>query len=75
MLPADIFDQVHLNDYGPWHANFSWAQPSAGISTRHAVSIPNHTAHRWPLHTNLIAIPRIGAFAYLNPRFVRMLQS
>jgi len=75
LLPADILDQLPLNNYDLWHVNFSWPNPAPEFPRGVPFPLSQPYAHRWPLHTNLIAIPRTGAFADRRLRLVEKLQT
>jgi FkbM family methyltransferase len=74
-LPADILAQLPLNNYDLWHVNFSWPNPAPEFPPGVPFPLSQPYAHRWPLHTNLIAIPRTGAFANRRQRLVGILQT
>jgi FkbM family methyltransferase len=72
-LPSEILDQLPLNNYDLWHVNFSWPNPTPEFPRGLPLPLSQPYAHRWPLHTNLIAIPRTGAFADRRQRLVGIL--
>jgi FkbM family methyltransferase len=74
-LPADILDQLPLNNYELWHVNFSWPNPAPEFPRGVPFPLSEPYAHRWPLHTNLIAIPRTGVFADRRQRLAGILAS
>jgi FkbM family methyltransferase len=74
-LPTDILDQLPLNKYDLWHINLSWPNPVSEFPRGVPFPLSQPYAHQWPLHTNLIAIPRTGAFANRTQRLVGILRT
>jgi FkbM family methyltransferase len=71
--PADILDRLPLAGYELWHVNFSWPNPAPEFPVGVPHRLVDPYGHRWPLHTNLIAIPRCGRFAARRQRLSAIL--
>jgi FkbM family methyltransferase len=63
LSPADIFRAMPLKRYDLWHLNNSW--PNEWLECPRAVPfvLQDPFSHPWPMHSNVIAVPREGEFA------------
>ena len=67
--PADIFEALPRKRYAFWHLNASWPNPRPEYPRGVPFVLADPFSHDWPLHSNVIAVPREGAFA---PRASRL---
>jgi FkbM family methyltransferase len=74
-LPSDITDQLPLSRYELWHINFSWPNTRPDIPLHVPLPLPDPCSHEWPLHSNLVAIPRFGCFADRRKRISHYLKA
>lgn len=73
LTPADLFRAMPLERYRLWRSNASW--PNAWPHWPRGVpfALPDPFQPEWPMHSNVIAVPREGAFAPRGLRLQRLL--
>jgi FkbM family methyltransferase len=72
--PIDIVDQLPFEYYEFWHVNFSWPNVAPEFPRGVPFPLSQPYAHIWPLHTNLIAIPKVGKFSQRRGKLAETLQ-
>ena len=72
--PEDILGQLPLENYELWHINFSWPNEALDFPRNIPFPLSKPYNHAWPLHTNLIAVPRTGLLANRRHQLSHILQ-
>jgi FkbM family methyltransferase len=60
--PADIFAALPLHRYDLWHINSSWPNDWPEFPRGQPFPLPDPFLHPWPMHSNVIAVPKEGGF-------------
>lgn len=61
--PKDIFACLPLQRYDLWHINFSYPNQWPEFPPGRPFVLDDPFRHVWPMHSNVIALPREGTFA------------
>jgi FkbM family methyltransferase len=73
--PADVLAWFPVEKFELWHINFSWPNISAEFPRNIPLRLTEPSTHRWPLATNLIAIPRTGVFSSRKLKLSKVLKA
>lgn len=69
LSPSDIFSAMPLDRYFLWHNNVSWPNDWPESPRGIPFVLKDPFSHSWPMHSNVIAVPKDGAYA---PRACRL---
>ena len=61
--PEDVICHFPLDRFYLWHIHLSRSDLRHDLALGKPYALPNPVAHQWPYLSNLIALPKAGAFA------------